>query len=593
MRMRHKLAGVAAAGVSVMLVLAACGDGGGGDGDDVGSGFEDCESSPNDCNSGERQQGGEITWLLDNTIDGYFPMSAEAGSVYTLQAIWGILPYTGQWLPDGTYAFNMDLLAAEPEIVPDSDPLQTTWQIRPEAVWNDGTPITANDFIATFRMSAPEDAGLCVGCAPRATDELVENIESTSPDGKSFTITYREGVSDPEWYGQFSAHGIAGGIVPSHLAEANGWSIDDPEQLGQFFEWLHSQPPEFSGGPYLIEEMDLENQVIMVPNPQWYGAERPTLDRIVKLVNDASDTWVAAVQNEELQGGNPSTWEEDVIRQLQDMPNVRTFAQPGPSWAHVDLNLNNEWLGEHQALRQAIFTAIPAQEIADRVFGSLYPDVTVRTNHVFDSGHEFHEDITTPTGQGTGNIEQATQILADAGFTGMDGGPGALAFEGETLPAFRLRSGIGPELATSTQIQQDALGQIGIEVNIETTEDLGATLAEADYDLMQFGWSGSPFFFNTGQQYWQSDSDSNFGGYSNPEVDALIAQEQQAATLEESAQLHNQMMQLVVEDAYVLPLYDRPVIIFVTDDYVGVRDNANTSVRGVYSNSGWGLAVEE
>jgi glutathione transport system substrate-binding protein len=592
MRMRHKLAGLAAVGSSLVLVLAACSSDG-GEGEDVGSGFEECETSPNDCNSGDRQQGGEITWLMDNPIDGYFPISAEAGSVYTLQAIWGILPYTGQWQPDGTYAHNMDLLAAEPEIVSE-DPLTVSWQIRPEAAWNDGDPIDANDFIATWKMSTPPDRGFCdENCTPRAFDELIENIEATSPDGKSFNIIYKEGVSNPEWYGDFSAHSIAGGVVPSHLAEANGWDINDPAGLGEFFVWLHSQPPQFSGGPYLIQEMDLENQVIMVPNPQWYGAEAPTLDRIVKLVNNSSDTWVAAVQNNELSGGNPSVWEEDVIRQLQDMPNVRTFAQPGPSWAHIDMNLNNEWLGEHKALRQAIFTAIPVQEIADRIFGALYPEVTVRTNHVFDSGSEYWVDQTTPTGQGTGDIEAARQILADAGFEGMEGGAGALSFEGETLPAFRLRSGVGPELATSTQIQQDALADIGVEVNIETTDELGATLGEADYDIMQFGWSGSPFFFNTGQQYWASDSDSNFGGYANDEVDALIEQEQQAATLEESAQLHNQMMEIVVDDAYVLPLYDRPVVIFVTDAYVGVRDNTNTSVRGLYSYSGWGLAVEE
>jgi len=48
----------------------------------------------------------------------------------------------------------------------------------------------------------------------------------------------------------------------------------------------------------------------------------------------------------------------------------------------------------------------------------------------------------------------------------------------------------------------------------------------------------------------------------------------------------------VVNDAYVLPLYDTPVYIFVTDDYVGVRDNTNTSLRGVYETQQWGVAAQ-
>ena len=52
------------------------------------------------------------------------------------------------------------------------------------------------------------------------------------------------------------------------------------------------------------------------------------------------------------------------------------------------------------------------------------------------------------------------------------------------------------------------------------------------------------------------------------------------------------MMEIVVEDAYVLPLYDSPVYVFVHEDYVNVRDNANTSLRALYEHHMWGLAVQ-
>lgn len=594
--MTRRLTRLAAAGAAAVLVLAGCGGDGGEE--QLSSGFEDCVENPNTCNSGDRQDGGEITWVIDFAPSAYFPWTAEGGSVATLQAIHGILPFTGQFLPDGEYEYNMDLLAAEPELLSE-DPFSYQFQLNPDAVWDDGTAISANDVIMLWMMSTSEGEGHCVGCAPRSSEGF-DKIESVvgSDDGRTFTVTLKNGLTDPEWFAFGSAHGIIGGIPPSHLAVEEGFiEGDDPTQwdpagLGEYFAFLNDNPPEFSGGPYRIESWDLDNQVVKVPNESWYGAEQPTLDRIVMMINDAEETWVPALQNSEIHGGN-SAFPEDVIRQMLDMENVRVHIQSGPSWAHVDMNMDNEWLGEHKELRQAIFTAIDAGNISDRLFSSLFPDYTLRTNHVHGAASQYHMDHLEGTGQGSGDLEAARALLADAGFEGFEEGAGPLTFEGEQVGPFRLRSGMSAQLTTSTQLMQSQLAEIGIEVNIETTDDLGGTLTSQDYDIMQFSWSGAPLFSGTGAQFWQSESGSNFGKYSNPQVDALIEEEASAASLEESAALHDQMMEIVVDDAYVLPLYDGPVFIFVTDDYVGVRDNTSSSLRGVYSDAGWGLAVQE
>jgi peptide/nickel transport system substrate-binding protein len=590
--MKRHLMKVVVAGAAAALALSACGSDPAGEGS-TSRGFEDCVDNPNTCNSGERAEGGEITWLIDGPVDAYFPWSPEGGSVYTLQAIHGILPYFGQFLPDGTYQYNEDVLAGEPELLSE-DPFQIQFKIKDEAVWDDGTPINANDMIITWKMSTSEGEGHCIGCRSRSSSgaDTIESVEG-SDDGKTVTVTYKEGITDPEWFAYGSVHNIIGGFAPAHVAEQNDWDINDPEDLGEYFEFLNDNPPTFSGGPYMIEEFDLDQHIIMVPNPNWYGSTEVTLDRIVKrIINAAEDTWVPALRNDELHGGSPSGWPSDVIMELRDLDNVRVHMQPGPSWSHLDINMDNKWLGEHKALRQAIFTVIDAAEIVDRVYGDLFPEATVRTNHVHGPNSPYHKDHVTPFGYGSGDIERARQILADAGFEGYDGGPGALTYEGETVGPFRLRAGQSPTNTTALQIEQAALAEIGIEAEVEFTNALGDTLSSQDYDLMQFGWSGAPLFTGTGGQYWKCDSGSNFGRYCNEEVDALIEQEQQATTLEESAALHDQMMEIVLEDAYVLPLWDTPVFIFVTDDYVGVRDNANTSLRGMYSHVEWGLAAQ-
>jgi peptide/nickel transport system substrate-binding protein len=595
MRIRKRLAGLLAVGAAAALVLSACGTG--GDESDVSRGFDDCLEDPNNCNGGERAQGGTIIWTLDQAPDGYFPWSPEGGSVYTLQAIHGILPYFGQFQPDGTYKYNMDVLASEPELV-STDPFEYVFRINPNAVWNDGTPVSAEDVILLWKMSTSESQGHCIGCRPRSSAgfDVIESVTSED-DGKTARIRLKEGITDPEWFAFGSAHGIVGGIPPAHIGKREGFISGgpddwDPEGLGEYFEYLNNTPADWSGGPYLIEEFDIDTQVVKVPNPNWYGEVKPTLDRVViRFLTDA-DTWVPALQNGELHGASPAGFSEDVIRQVRDLDGVRVHIGAGPSWDHVDLNMDNEWLGQHKALRQAIFIAIDAAEIAERNFGALFPNYSLRTNHVHSASSEFHVNHLEGTGQGTGDIDLARSVLEAAGFEGMDGGAGALTYQGETVGPFRLRSTNAPARQTSLQLIQSYLADIGIQANIEITDDLGGTLVSQDYDIMQFGWSGSPLFTGTGSQYWRSDSGSNFGRYSNPEVDRLTDEEQKATSLEESARLHDEMMKIVVEDAYVLPLYDSPVYVFVTEDYVNVRDNANTSLRALYEHHSWGLAIQ-
>jgi peptide/nickel transport system substrate-binding protein len=581
---RRPLIALAAA----VLVLTACSAESGTD--ELAQGFEDCEENPNTCNGAERQSGGTMIWALDQPPDAYFTWSPEGGSVYGLQAIHGILPHFGQYTPAGEFAYNLDVLQEEPQVV-NEEPLQTVWKIRPEAVWEDGSPIGADDVIITWKMSTSKDEGHCVGCRPRGTAaDVIENIEG-SDGGKTVTITYKEGIADPEWFAFGSAHNIIGGIAPAHVAVQNGWDPENPEHLGEYFEFLHENPPQFSGGPYLIEEFDLETQVVKVPNPRWYGSEQPTLDRLVIRFLSEPSTWVPAVQNDELHGGSPAGWSEDTLQQLRDLDGVRTYIQPGPSWEHLDINMDNRFLGGDVELRRAIFTAVDAASIADRNFAALYPDYTLRNNHIHRSDSEFHVDHLAGTGQGTGDLAAARGILAAAGYEGYEDG-GTLTRDGERIGPFRLRSTNAPARMTSLSLIQSYLAEIGIEANIEVTDDLGDTLQKQDYDLIQYGWSGSPLFTGLVRSYWHSESGNNFGKYRNPQVDALAEEEERAATLAESAEIHDQAMEIVINDCYVLPLYDNPVYLFVTDNYANVRDNTNTSLRALYDHHQWGLAVE-
>ncbi|WP_017604299.1 ABC transporter family substrate-binding protein [Nocardiopsis alkaliphila] len=564
---RRKSLALAAAATSAVLVASGCSGGGGGE-DEGGS--------------------KEVTWVINSLPGAWQATSLAGGSVYVIQMLSGILPYTGQWQPDATYEYNMDVLAEEPTLVnedPDEGPFEWSITLADDAVWSDGEPMTGEDLRVTWMLGTNPEEGYCAGCDPRASTSN-DKVESVEVDGKTATFQLKEGLADPEWMGLFDAHSQSGGFYPAHLAEENGWDVDNPDELGEFYAWLHAERPEWSGGPFQIVDGDLENEVVKERNPNWWGEEAP-LDRITMPYNTDEGTFVNAFVNGEIDGANPADYSEDVILQLEDVANAEVTVAEGATWEHIDINLNNEQLADVE-LRRAIFTAIDRDDIANRNFGAGYPDYELKNNHVFGGDSPYYVDHFEGESQGTGDIDEATSILEDAGYE-LDGD--TLTLDGEEIGPFRLRSTDSTVRNTSVQLIQSQLAEIGITANIEMTDDLGGMLSEKEYDIVQFGWSGSPYFTGNANQFWHSESGSNFGGYSNDEVDELAEKAINASDLDSAAEFTNEAMEIIVPEAYVLPIMAEPNYFFANSDrLVNVHDNLQSSYRATYNIGEWDIA---
>ncbi|NYH53041.1 peptide/nickel transport system substrate-binding protein [Nocardiopsis arvandica] len=564
MHKRRKTLAFAAAGLSALMALTACS--GGGDG---------------------AEEKKEVTWVINSLPAAWGAISSAGGSVYVIQMLSGVIPFTGQYQPDATYEYNMDVLAEEPELIndnPDEGPFQYSFTLAEDAVWSDGTPMTGEDLRVTMMMSASPDEGYCTTCDSRGTTSA-DMVDKVEVDGKTATFTLKEGLADPEWMGMFDAHSVAGGFYPAHLAEEQGFDVEDPDQLGEYYTWLHETRPEWSGGPYKIVDGDLKNQVVKEPNPEWFGETQPALDRIIMPYNTDEGTFIPAFQNGEIDGANPAQYSADIVTQLQDMEATLSIAE-GNIWEHVDINVDNEWLSDVE-LRKAVFTAINRDEIASRNFGSTYPDYELKNNHIFSSQSEYFEDHLSDTTQGDGDIEAAKKILEDAGYE-LDGG--TLTLDGEEVGPFRLRSTDTVTRSNSLQLIQAQLDEIGVKTTIEMTDDLGTMLGEQDFDIVQFGWSGSQYFASNAEQFWHSESESNFGGFSNEDVDKAAEASATASGLDEAAKHANTAVETIVPEAYVLPIMAEPNYFFASERLANVEDNLQSSYRATYNIGEWDIA---
>ncbi|MGH3515979.1 MAG: ABC transporter family substrate-binding protein [Haloechinothrix sp.] len=564
------------------LVLSACGGDGNGDGDgedgaQTGAAFADCDANPNECNSApadQLQDGGEIAFALEKNIANWNLVSAEGNVFETGLALKGVLPYTFVGLPDLTAAMNEELLVSAEQT--SEEPQTIVYQIQPDAKWSDDTPITAEDFIYNWKIQNGEDCPDCAAASTAGYDQ-VESVEG-SEDGKTVTVTFATPFTD--WQSLWSS---AGAMYPAHIAAEQG-DIDSPEGLAESFAWFGKTVPTYSGGPYQVEDFQNNQSLTLTPNEQYWG-EKPRLDRLIFRVITEAAQEPTALQNNEVQVIYPQP-QVDLVQQVKNIPNVSSFIGLGLSWEHFDFNLENEFLAE-KPLREALFTAIDRQAIIDKTVGQFTDKVEPLNNHNFMPEQEGYADVVSATGQGGGDVEAAKKILTDAGY--QIEGDQLVDPDGENVPDMRIR------YTTGNQIRQDqselfaqAAKQLGVTVEVVPTDDLGGTLSEGDFDVIVFAWVSSPFPYAGGVQLWTSDSESNFGRYSNAEVDTLLAEAASETDKAVATEKLNEANRIMAEDAYVLPLYQKPTFIAAHDNIANIRNNS-TLDGPLYNVAEWGI----
>lgn len=564
----------------VAVVLTACSSSGGGTGGgqrQTGSVFAGCEANPNTCNStepGKLKQGGQLTYVIEKNIASWNLQSNEGNVFEYAQVLKGVLPYTFVTQPDLTVTLNNDLL--ESAMVTSADSQTIVYKIKENAVWSDGTPITADDFVYNWKVQNGRD---CPNC-PAFTTSGYDQVRSVvgADNGKTVTVTLAKPFTD---WKQMWGGGTP--IYPAHIAAQHG-DLTTPQGLAAAFTWFGATVPAYSGGPYLIDNFQNKESVTLVPNPRWHG-QRPKLDRLIyRVITDANQE-PTALQNGEVQVINPQP-QVDLVEQVRRIPGVSSIVGLGLTWEHFDLNLSNRFLAE-PALRTALFTAVDRQAIIDKTVGQFTDKVTPLNSHNFVPQQSGYEDVVSETGQGSGDVARAKQILAAAGYKIVDGQ--LRTPFGQLVPPMRIRYTVGNQIRqTECELFAQQVKPLGVTVQVVPTDDLGATTSRGDYDIVVFAWVASPFPYGGAVQLWGTGQGNNFGRYSNPDVDRLIAAAGSQTDEAQAKEMLNQSDRRLTKDAYVLPLYQKPTFLALYDTIANLRNNS--SLDGPpYNVAEWGF----
>jgi peptide/nickel transport system substrate-binding protein len=304
---------------------------------------------------------------------------------------------------------------------------------------------------------------------------------------------------------------------------------------------------------------------------------------------EGADAMATELRQGTVDGAAPSSFDPEILDQLADEPELKYTVAPQSGWSHIDANFDNPFLAE-EPLRHAIFTAIDADEINARAYGTAFEDTETMRNVLFRPDSEYYTDQIGDSGLGSGDLEAARAILEEAGYTW--DGDSLLTPEGEAV-SLRFRAGI--EGDAFTPIIQDLvityLSELGVEVTADPipSGELNSVLEARDWDLILFSWIETPLFAASALDYW---GEGNHTGFQSDEVDAIVGELATTLDRDRAAELNNQAAQISLDESVQLPLAWTPALVMVNADVVNVRDNWATTMRVFYNVGEWGYLDE-
>jgi len=216
---------------------------------------------------------------------------------------------------------------------------------------------------------------------------------------------------------------------------------------------------------------------------------------------------------------------------------------------------------------------IPRQEIIDKIIKPLDPNAKIRNSFLVspadadkyatitkDNGSDFYADV---------DIDKAKSLLADAGVTT----PVNVGF---WYPEGNVRRGQEFELISASA------AQAGFTLTDESEPDWLFTDPSVEpinsHDATIFAWSSTSLAVGGNSQLFGSYSDpnakqSNYSGYSNTQVDDLLAKLDVTVDAKDQTDLQLQIEKLMWADAYGTTVFQFPGLLVSSDKVTGVKDN--------------------
>ncbi|HPQ80875.1 MAG TPA: ABC transporter substrate-binding protein [bacterium] len=296
----------------------------------------------------------------------------------------------GSLICEGLVRFdeNLDIVPGLAEKIDRLSDTSYRFRLRPGVLFHDGTPLTADDVVYTFRSIVSGK----IASPYKGSYEWIDRVEAESP------LVVRIDMKEP--YGPFMSR-LTRGIVSKKVAMERGK--------------LFGRAP-VCAGPYRFVRFAPDSSVELEANSNYYGKKPKTEGLTFRVVKDNNVRVLKLIKGDVdlVQNAVPPM----LIDKLLENPELKKSAGAGIVMAYMGMNLTDPVLSDPR-VRRAIAYAIDR----DAIIAHRWKGLASKANSVLSPRNWAYA---RGLGQYDHDPERAKRLLDEAGYRDPDGdGPGA------------------------------------------------------------------------------------------------------------------------------------------------------------------------
>lgn len=452
--------------------------------------------------------------------------------------------------------------------------------LRDDIFWSDGEPVTANDFVYSWkRLVDPATAApygyigadfFANGAAILYDEtESIDNLCVKAVDDKTLEFDITANVPYVKDLLAFP------NLMPlrEDIVSANpeGWAA---EAEGQVFN-----------GRYTLSEFAHEDQIVMAKNDGYWEKDSTKMTELTfKLMSD-DNAMLAAFKAGDLD--MIDSFPVDEMAALKETPEYHRYGNIGLYYLELQQIEGGAEVLKDVNVRKALSLAIDRDYLNDTVWDSSripayalvpggVPDAEAGSDFRAVGGDVVGGDLSTDM---DANIAKAKELLAAAGYP-----------DGKDFPTLEIsfNTNTGHQ-AVAEAVQQAWQTNLGIKVELASMEwDVFQGYRKtADCEIARQGWLGDYTDPATFFDLFKTGAGTNDGHYSNPEYDALIDAARGEQDPVVRMQKYHEAEAILMNDMGIIP------IVYYADDVLSQTTFTGFGVTGTGNKMFWDAVVSE
>jgi oligopeptide transport system substrate-binding protein len=439
---------------------------------------------------------------------------------------------------EGLYVYNrgdgppVPSMAQSREVTPDG--LTWTFHLRPGVTWSDGKPLTAQDFVWSWRRvldpkTASRAAQLLwfIAGAQAFNEGAVTDPETVAVHALD-DHTLQVKLKNPTPFFDQLLCEMPYVVTPRHTVEQWGDHWTDPAHI-------------VSNGPFLLADHQPRKISVLKKNPRYWDAGSVWLEKATIFHTESEQTAFDWYEVGKTQWHGDVSLPLDKVPALRDQGRVDFRTDPKLCSYYFSMRVDRPPFDDPR-VRRAVAMAIDKERLALHVLKGGQPVATGGVPDLFVKTHGYHVLPGDPF-----DPEKARALLAEAGHP-----------RGLGLPPIELYYNTGEgHRVIAEYVQRNLQENLGVRVQLANMEwgTLLKTLLSGQFSIGRSSWCADYPDPLTFLEVFQSDSKANYSGYKSKEYDGVL----DAIKAEPDPQKRNGLLrraeEILLRDLPLLPMY--------------------------------------